>query len=125
MRTPSVSRSENCRPNRTKGGSDGRKSEDNGEERKVIGTEIGVVFADTEGSIGNRFGFSEGGTINEFSPWTAIGETTLDGFGDTVDEGTESRGRTHTGNGLLGIGGGGGDGSGGGLGVGNWKNWCW
>ncbi|KAG5584914.1 hypothetical protein H5410_045348 [Solanum commersonii] len=62
------------------------KGENNSKERKVIDTEIGVVFADTESGVGDRFRFRESGPVKELGPWPAIGKSGLDGGGDVVDE---------------------------------------
>lgn len=88
-----------------------RESQDEAENRQVIDTEVGVVFADAEGGFGEGFRFGEGGAIDEFGPRTALGEAIAEGFGDVVDQGAESGGGDRG----LGLGGGGG---GGGLGIG-------
>lgn len=94
------------------------ETDDGRGDGEVVHLEVGVVLADPDGGVGDRFGFGEGGAVGELGPGTALGEAVGDGLGDAVDEGAECGGCDWWG---LGFEGGWGGGGGDGLGVGDWE----
>ncbi|OMO97635.1 hypothetical protein COLO4_14452 [Corchorus olitorius] len=84
-----------------------REGENETNHSQIIDFEIRIVLADTEGSLGERLGLGKGGTVNKFSPGTALREGIADGI---IEVGNESANCGGSGR-WLGFGGlGGGDG---------------
>lgn len=65
---------------------DERECEGESEEGEVIDAEIGVVPAYARCGVGKGIGAGEGRAVQEFQPWTALGECVADGSRQPVDE---------------------------------------
>lgn len=98
-----------------------REGDDGGEECEVVDVEVGVVFVEVGGGVGERFWFGEGGVVDEFGLGVVLGKVVVNLVVEVCDEGVEGWG----GSGGLGRLSGGwcGGREGGGLRVGGWDDW--
>lgn len=68
-----------------------REGEGHGDEGKVVDSEVGVVFADAEGGIGEGVGAGESGAVDKLGPGAALSEAVAHGIGDVADKCADGR----------------------------------